>query len=161
MLEAIAAMARNRVIGRENGLPWKLSADLKRFKALTSGQVLLMGRKTYESIGRPLPGRITWVVSRQNVLSFSSPEVVHFRTLEEALERARGESRRVVIAGGETLYRQTLPVVERLYLTVIDRDLEGDAHFPELDLTSWKNSEDQTHFDPTLECAYRFQTWQR
>ena len=159
MIEAIVAMASNRVIGRNNELPWRFSADLKRFKAITMGQVLLMGRKTYESIGRPLPGRTTWVLTHQS--GWNAPEVVTIPNLESAQDRARAETRRVIVAGGEAIYRLMLPHVTRLYLTQIDRPIEGDARFPEVDLSSWKCVEDDPRYDDALNCGYRFQTWER
>lgn len=160
-LEAIVAMAQNRVIGRDNQLPWRLSADLKRFKALTLGQVLVMGRKTYESIGRPLPGRATWVLTRQAGWSVSSPEVTVLGNLEAAVERARRDERRVIIAGGETLYREALPLIGQLHLTVIERDFEGDAIFPPIDLSQWTCVEQNRHWDEALSCHYRFESWRR
>ncbi len=155
-------MASNRVIGRDNGLPWRLSADLKRFKALTMGQILLVGRKTYESIGRPLPGRTTWVLTHQyNWRDPNAPEVGTLTSLDEALKRAEAETRTIFVAGGEAIYRQALPHVSRLHLTHIEREVEGDARFPELDLSAWRLLEDESHHDEALGCDYRFQTWAR
>ncbi|HZH03371.1 MAG TPA: dihydrofolate reductase [Myxococcaceae bacterium] len=158
-VNAIVAMARNRVIGRDNALPWRLPEDLKRFKRLTMGHVLLMGRKTYESIGRPLPGRTTWVLTRQPTWSAQGVERVN--DLAAALERAGTEARTVFVAGGEEIYRLALPYVTRLYLTHVEKDVDGDARFPELDLAGWALTEDAAHRDEGLSAAYRFQTWER
>ncbi|HEV7514818.1 MAG TPA: dihydrofolate reductase, partial [Thermoanaerobaculia bacterium] len=128
-LQAIAAMAANRVIGDGNRLPWRLPEDLARFKRLTMGGTLILGRKTYESIGRPLPGRKMVVVSRQP--GYAAEGVLVARSIEEALERA-GEGN-VWIAGGAEIYRQALGKAERLYLTRIEAEFPGDAFFPEID----------------------------
>ncbi|MEA2694283.1 MAG: dihydrofolate reductase, partial [Acidobacteriota bacterium] len=120
-------MAANRVIGDGNRLPWRLPEDLARFKRLTMGGTLILGRKTYESIGRPLPGRKTVVVSRQP--GYAPEGVLVARSIEEALERA-GEGN-VWIAGGAEIYRQALDKAERLYLTRIEAEVPGDAFFPE------------------------------
>lgn len=133
-ISIIAAMSRNRVIGRDNRLPWRLPADLARFKKLTMGRCLLMGRKTFESIGRPLPGRTTIVITRQKDYAPADVRVAH--SLEEALGKAIGDE--VFIAGGAEIYRQALPLADRLYLTVIQKSFEGDAYFPELDKSSWQ-----------------------
>ncbi|MFY0580643.1 dihydrofolate reductase [Cystobacter fuscus] len=131
-LSAIVAMASNRCIGRDNTLPWRLPADLQRFKRLTLGHTLLMGRKTYESIGRPLPGRTMLVVTRQHGWAPEGIEVAH--SLEEALARARGDE--IFLAGGAQLYEQAMDRVRRLYLTRIDREYEGDTFFPDVDLST-------------------------
>lgn len=135
-ISIIVAVSENGVIGRDNDLPWRLSADLKRFKALTMGHHLLMGRKTFESIGRPLPGREIIVVSRTEP---DLPEGVHLSpTVEEGIERARQyREDELFVAGGASIYAATLPLASRLYLTWVRADVEGDVHFPELDLTAW------------------------
>ena len=133
-LSIIAAMSLNRVIGRDNRLPWHLPADWAHFKKLTMGHCLLMGRKTLESIGRPLPGRTTVVLTRQR--EYASPGVRVTHSLEEALRMVSGDE--VFIAGGAEIYRQTLPRAERLYLTVIQATLEGDTYFPEFDEADWQ-----------------------
>ena len=135
-LAMIAAMSRNRVIGRDNALPWHISADLKHFKRTTLGKPVVMGRKTYESIGRPLPGRTNIVVTRQP--DYSAPGVRVATSTESALalasEVATGDgASEVMVIGGEQLYRSLLPHAERLYLTEVDAEVEGDAFFPELD----------------------------
>ena len=142
-ISIIVAVAENGVIGRDNELPWRLSADLQRFKALTMGHHLLVGRKTWESIGRPLPGRETIVVSRGEP---ELPDDVHLsHTVEEGIERAEawGESE-LFIGGGCSIYRAALPLVDRIYMTWVNARVEGDVYFPEIDLTGWNevSSED-------------------
>lgn len=142
-LSIIAAMAQDRVIGRDNQLPWRLPADLKRFKQLTMGHTLLMGRKTYESIGRPLPGRTTVVVSRQ--AGYAPAGVTVAGSVDEALAVATGE---VFIAGGAEIYRQTLARADRLYLTLIDASFPGDTWFPEWNPADWHEVAREAHTDP-------------
>ncbi|MCO6433823.1 dihydrofolate reductase [Nitrosomonas nitrosa] len=135
-LSLLAAMASNRVIGRNNALPWRLPADLKRFKALTMGQIIVMGRKTYESIGRPLPGRINIIVTRQPDLSVVGVTVT--RSVEEALTACLiHPDKEIFIIGGAELYQQTLKHCQRLYLTEVQKAFEGDAFFPEFDRSDW------------------------
>jgi dihydrofolate reductase len=157
-LSAIVAMAANRCIGKDNTLPWRLPADLKRFKQLTLGHTLLMGRKTYESIGRPLPGRTTVVVTRQRDYAPEGVRVAH--SLEQALELARGDDE-AFLAGGADLYRQAMERVRRLYLTRIDRDYPGDTFFPELDLSSWRLVTEEPHPATATEPPFSFLTYER
>lgn len=141
----IVAAARNGVIGRENKLPWHLPGDLKYFKAVTLGKPVIMGRKTHESIGRALPGRLNIVVSRRHAGAESSP-VRWVHSLSDAVKLARKEqpdSEEVMIMGGAEIYRQSLPLVDRIYLTRIDADIEGDARFPELDPEQWQLVEEE------------------
>ena len=137
----IVAMAENRVIGRNNQLPWYLPNDLKYFKAVTMGKPVIMGRKTYESIGKPLPGRANIVVTTRQNFAAEGVKVVH--SVEQALTLAQGiaivdGADEVMIIGGAQLYKEMLGHVERLYLTRVHADVEGDAQFPELDLSRWK-----------------------
>ncbi|MFY2563886.1 dihydrofolate reductase [Corallococcus terminator] len=157
-LSAIVALASNRVIGAHNQLPWRLPADLARFKRLTMGHTLIMGRKTYESIGRPLPGRAFIVVTRQQDFAPEGVTVVH--SVEQALQQAqaRGDDE-VFIAGGADLYAQTMDRVQRLYLTRISRDYPGDTFFPEVDLSGWKLVEEEQH--PEAEPPHSFLTYER
>jgi dihydrofolate reductase len=134
-LSIIAALARNGVIGRANALPWRLSSDLKRFRALTMGHHIVMGRRTYESIGRALPGRISVVVSRD--AKFAAPACTRAATLDEALEIAREDSEVFVIGGGE-LYRAALPRASRMYLTEVQADVTGDTYFPAFAREAWR-----------------------
>lgn len=147
-------MARNRVIGINNRLPWRVPEDLLRFKALTMGHVLVMGRKTFQSIGRPLPGRKTIVVTRQRDLKLEGVEIAH--SVDDAL--ALAGTAQVFIVGGGDLYRQTIGRAGRLYVTVIDCDFEGDAWFPEIDVTCWRLAERESHEgNPRFE----FQVWDK
>ncbi|WP_375767573.1 dihydrofolate reductase [Archangium gephyra] len=157
-ISAIVAMATNRCIGRDNTLPWRLPADLKRFKQLTMGHTLVMGRKTYESIGRPLPGRKTVVVTRQRNYAPEGVQVAH--SLEQALELARGDDE-AFIAGGADLYRQALAHVRRLYLTRIGQDYEGDTFFPEVDLSGWRLISEEHHPATATEPPFSFLTYER
>lgn len=136
----IAAMGTNRVIGIDNRLPWYLPADFKHFKALTLGKPVLMGRRTFESIGRPLPGRHNIVVTRDP--NFRPSGVTVVSSIEEALEQAAPASETMVI-GGASFYEQMLPRANRLYLTLVHGDFEGDAYFPAWDAPQWEQVERQ------------------
>jgi dihydrofolate reductase len=138
----IVAMTRNRTIGFNNSLPWHLPADLKHFKALTISHHIVMGRKTYESIGRPLPGRISVVVTRN--LKYSVPGVIVVNSIEDAIKSC-GDDEEIFVIGGAELYRQAIPLADRIYLTEIDADISGDAHFTELDRTMWQETERLSH----------------
>ena len=143
-ISLIAAMARNRTIGIDNRLPWRLPADLKRFKALTRGHTLVMGRKTFESLNGPLPWRTTVVVTRREDYAPAGVLVAH--SLAEALERAREvESEEIFIAGGEEIFRLGLDLADRLQLTHIDQDFPGDTFFPEFDASAWRLVEREDH----------------
>ncbi len=157
-ISLIAAQSENRSIGIDNRLPWRLPADLKRFKALTMGHTLIVGRKTFESIGRPLPGRTLIVVTRRQGYAPRGVQVAH--SVEEALERAQGEE--VFIGGGEEIFRQTLDHADRVYLTCIQKDFPGDAFFPELDKSLWRLVE-REDYEPTVETpfAYSFRVYDR
>ena len=145
-LTMIAAMARNRVIGRNNELPWHISADLKHFKRMTLGKPIVMGRKTFESIGRPLPGRSNIVVSRQpgyqpeGVAVVSDTGAAVAKAREVALRDGADE---VMVIGGEQLYRSLLPYARRLYLTEVDCEVAGDAWFPALESGDWQELDRQ------------------
>ena len=162
-ISLIVAMAANRVIGRDNALPWRLPADLRRFKKVTMGHTLVMGRKTYESIGRPLPGRRTVVVTRRTGWTATNHpdavQVVH--SLEEALAAASGESE-VFVAGGGEIFREILPRADRIHLTRIDAEIPGDTTFPDFDPTAWKIVEEE-HHEPDAEnpFPYTFQILDR
>jgi dihydrofolate reductase len=134
-LNMIVAMARNRVIGIDNKLPWHIPGELKYFKDLTMGHHIIMGRKTYESIGRPLPGRTTIIVSRDADYVQEGCLVAH--SLQEAVRLSDGDEQ-VFFVGGSSLYEQALPLADRLYITEIQADYAGDAHFPEFDRTVWR-----------------------
>jgi dihydrofolate reductase len=143
MISFVVAVARNGVIGREGGLPWHISSDLKRFKEITMGKPVIMGRKTWDSLPRkPLPGRRNIVITRQPGFSAPGAEVV--ASPEEALGLCGGAPEIAVIGGGE-VYRLFWPLVDRLYLTEVDLDVEGDTHFPALDPAEWREVARETH----------------
>ncbi|GAA1608858.1 type 3 dihydrofolate reductase [Kribbella sancticallisti] len=137
----IAAVGSNGVIGRDNDLPWRIREDLRHFKELTLGHTLVMGRKTYDSIGRPLPGRSTVVVTRQPDWSAEGVEVAH--TLDDALKFADGND--LYVAGGGEIYRQALPYADRLELTEVDQSPAGDVTFPDFDRSSWTETSREQH----------------
>ena len=135
MLSIIAAVAQNQIIGKDNKLIWHLPADLRYFKNATMGHTMIMGRKTFESFGKPLPGRRSIVVTRQKDWHYQDVEVAH--SLEEAIDIAPKDEE-VFIIGGAEIYRQALPLSNKMYLTVIHHDFEGDTAFPEVDYTEWE-----------------------
>ncbi|UTA48117.1 type 3 dihydrofolate reductase [Simiduia sp. 21SJ11W-1] len=143
----IVAMAENRTIGRDNQLPWHLPDDLAYFKRVTLGKPIIMGRKTYESIGRPLPGRANLVVTRQP--GWAADGVTVCNSLEAAIAQARAQALaagvdEVMVIGGSEIYAQALPEASRLYLTQVHAQIDGDAHFPPLDAGQWQQvSEDR------------------
>lgn len=141
-LSIIAAVARNGVIGNANRLPWYLPEDLKRFKQLTMGHPIIMGRKTYMSIGRPLPGRHTVVLTRDT--EFHVPGCVTAHTLQQALD-ACGDDPEVFCVGGAEVYAQMLPLTNRLYLTEIQAEYAGDAYFPVIDRKHWQEVSREHH----------------
>ncbi len=137
----VVAMARGRVIGKDNAMPWYIPADFKHFKAVTMGKPMVMGRKTFESIGKPLPGRTSIVVTRQ--ADWAVPEVHRVPSIEAGLARAAETARaqggdEIIVAGGAEIYALALPVTDRIYLTEIDADVKGDTLFPELDRNAWR-----------------------
>ncbi len=150
VVSVIAAVAENGVIGRDGDLPWRLPADLQRFKALTWGHPMIMGRRTYDSIGRPLPGRRSIVLSRNPAVLSGVAGVTVAGDLEHALEIAAagdgsGEARQVFIIGGAEIYRQALPRANRLYLTRIHAEIEGETTFPALNAGEWRLVEAEAH----------------
>lgn len=164
-LSLIAAHAENRVIGIDNSMPWHLPGDFKYFKATTLGKPIIMGRKTWDSLGRPLPGRLNIVVSRQAGLELAGAEV--FASLEEALLRAEQWAREkgvdeLMLIGGAQLYGQALEkgLISRMYLTRVELSPDGDAWFPEFDRGQWKlvSSEAQAEEGKP---AYHFEVWDR
>ncbi|MCL1092497.1 type 3 dihydrofolate reductase [Shewanella kaireitica] len=148
----IAAMANNRVIGKDNKMPWHLPEDLRHFKALTLGKPVVMGRKTYESIGRPLPGRHNIVISRQADLNIEGVTTV---TSFEDAKIAAGDCEELIIMGGGQLYAELLEKSDILYLTEISLDVEGDTYFPDWDDGSWLEvSRDVAKNDKQLEYSF-------
>lgn len=135
-------MARNGIIGRDNALPWRLPADLRHFKALTTWHPVLMGRKTFESLGRPLPNRTNIVVTRDRNYAPPGARVAH--SLDDAMAVADAhlpDDRLVFVIGGENLYTQMLPRADRLYVTLVDAEVDGDARFPAFDWQEWRETE--------------------
>ena len=138
----VVAVARNGVIGRDNQLPWKLPDDLAYFKKVTMGHPVVMGRRTWESIGRPLPGRLNLVVTGNRDYLAPGATVVH--SLEEAWQAA-GDAPEVAVIGGTTLFRETLPLADRIHLTEVLADVPGDTFFPPLDRSAWKETQVAVH----------------
>lgn len=143
-ISLIVAVSRNGVIGRDGGLPWRLASDLKRFKAITMGKPVIMGRKTWTSLPiKPLPGRLNIVVSRQHDFRATGGEVV--KGPQAAIERAHQENAdELFIIGGGELYRQFLPLVDRIYLTEVDIETDGDTFFPRLREEEWREAGRET-----------------
>jgi len=164
-LTLIVAVSENGVIGRDGDLPWRLSADLKRFKHVTMGHVMLMGRKTWESIGRPLPGRTSIVISRQADFQTGFDDVPVAVNLDEALSKARSaaaDANEVFVIGGAKFYEMTLPRADRLLLTRVLADVEGDVVFPPVDWGEWRlMSEKQHPADEKNEFAHTYQVFER
>ncbi len=162
-ISMIAAMAHDRVIGKDNQMPWHLPADLAHFKRVTLGKPVLMGRKTFESIGRPLPGRRNLVISRNPGYQAEGIEVVG--SVEAALALLTGSGSAVeelMVIGGGHLYAEMLPSADRLYLTQIDLAVEGDTRFPAFDDGQWQRIDCESHpADEKNPHPYSFETWQR
>ncbi len=159
-ISIIVAMAKNRVIGANNRLPWHLSADLKRFKALTMGHHIIMGRKTFESIGRPLPGRTILVISRNPGYQAAGTKVVHSLSAALSASAGAGDSE-VFIVGGEQIYRESLPRANRIYVTEIDKDFAGDSFFPSIASDAWHAFGREGHEDSAAGLSYSFVTYDR
>jgi dihydrofolate reductase len=154
VISAIVAMSENRVIGKDNKMPWHLPADLRHFKAITTGSPILMGRKTYQSIGRPLPNRINIIITRDT--TFQAPGCVVVNSLDEAVHHATGENvKEIFIIGGAEVYRQLMPDIEKIYLTIIHHEFDGDTFFPELNVKEWKEVA-CTDFTADAENAYSY-----
>jgi dihydrofolate reductase len=140
----VLAAARGGVIGREGGLPWRMPADMRHFKALTMGHHVVMGRKTHDSIGRPLPGRVNVVLSRDPRLEIEGCRVV--QTLDDALAVAKAANEsEVFVIGGAQIYALALARADRIHLTRIDADLEGDTHAPDFEALGWREVQRQEH----------------
>lgn len=157
MIAMIACMSQNRVLGKDNQMPWHLPEELKAFKKITLGHTVVMGRKTFESIGKPLPGRINIILTRATDYHPEGCEVVH--SLEDVLAIAKKQD--VFIAGGAQLYEQFLPFAERIYLTIIHEDMAGDTFFPELG-PGWQVTEQRPGLrDEKNPHDYTFYTYDR
>ena len=153
MISIIVAMAKGRVIAKEKRMPWYMPADLKHFKAITMGKPVIMGRKTFEGIGKPLPGRRNLVITRQE-RHFEGVEL--FYSLEAALKAVEFEPE-VMIMGGATVYQQALTIADRKYLTFIDMDVDGDTFFPAWDDSGWSEVSNEAHApDENNPFTYRF-----
>ncbi len=135
MIAIIVGLTKQKVIGKNNDLPWRISEDLKNFKKHTNDCTVIMGRKTYESIGRPLPNRNNIVISR-SMLETEGIDVCS--SVEEAIEKAKEYGKDTFVIGGSTIYKQFLPVVDKLYMSWIKEDYEGDTYFPEFNLDEWE-----------------------
>ncbi len=162
MIKLLVAFSNNRVIGLNNQLIWHLPNDLKRFKKFTTGQLIIMGRKTFESIGRPLPNRETVVLSRNSELIFEGVKQVG--SLQEAVDYAKSNfpEKEIYIVGGEQIYRMAMDLVDQLEITLIHQDFEGDAFFPEIDLNSWKEiKREKGIVDDKNQLEHSFITYER
>jgi dihydrofolate reductase len=160
MISLIAALAKNRCIGRDNVLPWDLPREVKYFRDQTRGKPVIMGRKTFDSLGKALPQRRNIVVTRQADWSFLGVEVSS--SLPGALALLKQQSapdQEIMVIGGAEIYRLALPVADRLYLTLIDQEFEGDAYFPEWDLSQWKKT--ASRWDEESGTRYEITIWDR
>lgn len=161
ILSAIVATAKNNVIGKDNDIPWYLPADLKYFKKITIGHHIIMGRKCYESIGRPLPKRTNVVVTRNPFFIATGCLIAHNVAEAVALAEANGESEVFIIGGGQ-IYEIAMPYIDRLYLTEVDLSVEGDIFFPEIDENLWKLTSEEKHSaDEKNEHNYTFKILER
>ena len=154
LIAIIAAMDRNRLIGDGDRLPWRLSADMRRFRALTMGKPIIMGRRTHESIGKALPGRRNIVLSRNP--DYRAPGCVVVADLQHALDACE-DAQEAMIIGGAQLYGEALARAHRMYLTLLDGSFSGDTWFPEYDLSEWRECSRENHeYDEEATCAYSF-----
>jgi len=161
VVSLIVAVSENGVIGRDGGLPWRLSADLKHFKKTTMGHHLVIGRRTWDEVGKPLPGRTMVVVTRNR--RFAPADVLVAHSLEEALD-ITGDDDEPFIGGGAHIYRMALEndLVDRIYLTRIHADVDGDTFFPEVDLEMWELVSEEYHeADDRNEHSYSFLVYER
>lgn len=159
MISIIVAVAKNRVIGNNNSLLWKLPADLKHFRILTQGRPIIMGRKTFESIGRPLPDRKNIVITSDKNFALEGCIVVH--SINEAL-KAAGNAKEVMVIGGGEIYKQFLPMAQRMYITWVDAEFEGNVYFPEFRNDEWEEVEREAHEpDDKNQYPYTFVTLER
>lgn len=158
-LSCIVAVAENGVIGRDNALPWRLPADLRRFRRLTTGHAIIMGRRTYESIGRPLPDRVSVVLTRDRSYRPAGVTVVH--SLEQAIEICADRAEAFII-GGRAIFESALPRCQRLYLTRVEAEMEGDVTFPLPDLSGWTLVHEESHpSDERNDYPHTFQVYER
>ena len=159
MISIVVAMTENNVIGLDGGMPWHMSNDLRRFKKITMGHHILMGRRTYESIGRPLPGRTSVVISR--TAEYGDPQVKVARSLDEAFEIASADDE-TFVTGGAEIFRLAIPHADRLYLTRIHCSLEGDTFFPTIAWDDWRLKESESYTaDERNQYDFSFETYER
>lgn len=146
IISLIVAMSKNRVIGVDNKLPWHLPEDLKRFRRITSGHPVVMGRKTFESIGRLLPNRENIIVTRNADYRVLGATVVH--SLEEAFLKFKNTTEEVFVLGGGEIFKQALPLANKIYLTLIEKEIKGDAYFPEVDFSNYNKISEEKYLEP-------------
>jgi dihydrofolate reductase len=159
VISIIVAASENGVIGADGNLPWRLSDDLRHFKAVTMGKPVVMGRKTWDSIGRPLPGRQNIVITRQ--AAFEAPGCDVVASTEEAVAVA-GDAGEIMVIGGSQVYAAFLPAADRVYLTRVHAAVDGDAHFPSLDEEAWRLVSDEEHAaDDRNEYDFSFRVYER
>ncbi|NOZ46744.1 MAG: dihydrofolate reductase [Chlorobi bacterium] len=159
IISIIVAVAENNVIGYKNQLIWHLPADLKRFKQITSGHYIIMGRKTYESVGKPLPNRTNIIITSNKNYKAEGCYIVH--SLEEAINFANGQ-KEVFILGGGTVYKQAIDIADKLYITRIHKDFVGDTFFIEIDRDKWQLDMEEIHQpDEKNKLAYSFRNYIR
>ena len=160
MITIVVAMGKNREIGADNQLLWHLPKDLKQFKELTSGHPIIMGRKTYESIGKPLPNRTNIVISRKN--DWFEEGILIIGSIKEALKFAKKIDENVFIIGGGTIYEQTIDLADQLEVTLVDAELKADTFFPKIDEKKWLKTNETTHKkDEKNQFDFSFQTFER
>ena len=160
MISLIVAMGKNREIGKENQLLWHLPKDLKHFKDLTSGHPIIMGRKTYESIGKPLPNRTNIVISRRN--DWFEEGILIVGSIKEAVKFAKKIDEEVFIIGGGNIYEQTIDLADKLEVTLVDAVLDADTFFPKIDEKVWQKTDEECHQkDEKNEFYFCFQTFER
>jgi dihydrofolate reductase len=158
-LSIIVAMAQNRTIGVNNTLPWRCPEDLKHFKALTMGHHMIMGRKTFDSIGKPLPGRTTVIVTRDRNLQIEGCLIAH--SLQDAIKLCAGDEEAFIV-GGADIYSQSLQLADTLYITEIQQEVVGDAHFPQFDKNAWQETARDVRTQETPQpLHYHFVTYRR
>ena len=160
MITLIVAMGKNREIGKENQLLWHLPKDLKRFKELTSGYPIIMGRKTYESIGKPLPNRTNIVISRKN--DWFEEGILIVGSIKEAVKFAKKIDEEVFVLGGGNIYEQTIDFADKLEVTLVDAVLDADTFFPKINEKVWQKTNEERHQkDEKNEFDFCFQTYER
>jgi len=142
IISLIAAMSKNRVIGKDNSLPWNMPNDKKHFWELTRGKPVVMGRKTYESIGKPLPNRLNIIITRDQEYKAEGCTIVH--SIDEAVTAAQGNEE-IMVIGGSQIYEKFLPKANRMYLTFIDAEIDGDTYFPEYNPEEWAETSYEEH----------------